>query len=75
LEPARVVARAQGGRFGPPKGPRRLRGRPRQQAKEITSMTNKPGNPGARPKRLSKSKRIHKRRQKQAARKSSGMPV
>jgi hypothetical protein len=38
-------------------------------------MTNKPGNPGARPKRLSKSKRIHKRRQKQAARKSSGMPV
>jgi hypothetical protein len=38
-------------------------------------MTNRPGKPNATPKRLSKSKRIHKRRLKQTARKTSGLPV
>ena len=35
-------------------------------------MTNKPGN--TKPKRLSKGKRTHKRRLKQAARKAGGAP-
>ena len=33
-------------------------------------MTNKPASPGTKVKRLSKSKRIHKRRLKQVARKT-----
>jgi len=36
-------------------------------------MTNKPGN--TKPKRLSKSKRTHKRRLKQIARKAGGAPI
>jgi hypothetical protein len=37
-------------------------------------MTNKPGNTDTKPKRLSKSKRIHQRRLKQVARKTGGAP-
>lgn len=38
-------------------------------------MTNKPGSTDTKPKRPSKSKRIHKRRLKQVARKTGGTPA
>jgi hypothetical protein len=38
-------------------------------------LTNKPANIGTKPKRLSKGKRIHKRRLKQVARKTGGTPA